>query len=97
MATISGSVEITTASSESTGVPGVAWTVDTVPLVLGVLYGITAIAAVEPTAAPTGRVPEAQWSGTDTQGQPVTIRLWRDVPYADTLAARIGPGLAEQG
>ena len=96
MATVVGSVEITDASGTSIGVAGQAWTVETVPLVLGVLYGLTDFAAVDPAPAPTGRVPDAQWEATDSRNQSVVVKLWPETPYADTLAAQIGPALAEE-
>ena len=71
-----GSVEILS-GDESRGIPGDRWTVETVPVVVGVIAGITDLTAVTPEPRPTGRTPEAQWSGTDEIGAPITVLLWR--------------------
>ena len=93
---ILGSVELSWQDGRNASHVGVAWTVDTVPLVLGVLDGLTDFAAVEPTAAPTGRVPEAQWTAIDREGQPLTVRLWPDIPFDETAVGQaIAAAMAE--
>ena len=89
-----GSLEIIS-NGESIGVVGTDWTDDAIPVVLKTLYGVTDVHETDPTPADTGRVPDGQWTATDASNQSVTIRLWRDIPYEETFAARIGPGLAE--
>ena len=99
---ITGSVEIKRSNGDSPGVQGTNWTVDSVPMVLGVLHGITGMVAVEPVdprepeRQEGGPVLEAQWTGKDRNAQDVTVYLWREVPHDQTYAAQIGPALAEQ-
>lgn len=91
-----GSVEIRKHTGESMGVVGQRWTVAAVPVVLETLHGITELEAVEPEAQPTGRVPEAQWTGVDAQNQPVTVMLWADIPFDETAIGKaIAASLAE--
>lgn len=85
---IEGSVEIRTADGMSIGVPGQRWTLESVPLVLETLQGITAMEPVTPVEQPTGRTPEAQWTALDVDSQAVTVMLWRDIPYDETAVAR---------
>lgn len=92
--TIQGSVEILR-NDERTGVVGAEWVPEEVPIVLRNLHGIREMEPAEPQQRPTGRLPEYQWSGKDASNQDVTVLLWRDIPYEETYAARIGPGLAE--
>lgn len=72
-----GSVEIITHDGESRGVPGVQWTPEVVPAVVGTLAGVAGLVEAEPEAQPSGRTPEAQWTGQDGAGFPVTVLLWR--------------------
>lgn len=90
-----GSLEIIDNSGDSTGVVGTNWTPETVPVVLGALYGITDVQEAAPTPAESGRVPDGQWTAKDASNQDVIVRLWEDVPFEETYAAEIGPGLVE--
>ena len=93
---IAGSIEIRTANNESIGVAGKRWTLEAVPLVLETLYGVTGMECVTPEAQPTGRTPEAQWSAVDANNQTVTVMLWRDIPYEETVVAQaIAADIAE--
>lgn len=93
---MTGSIEIRTHTGESHGLPGQRWTRSAVPVVLETLHGITGMEAVEPEAQPTGRVPEAQWRGVDECNQGVTIFLWRDIPFDETVIAQaIADAIAE--
>lgn len=74
-----GSVEIIS-GDDSRGIPGVLWTPEAVPAVVGPVAGVVGLTAVEPEPRPTGRTPEAQWTGTDSSGFPVTVLLWRMPP-----------------
>lgn len=92
-----GSLEITDMNGESTGVVGTHWTEEAVPVVLDALHGIADVQSVDPTtASETGRLPELQWTGRNANNQTVTIRLWEEIPFEETLAAQIGPGLVEE-
>lgn len=96
--TFVGSVEILTHDHESIGIPGQRWSADAVPVVLATLHGITDLREVIPQPQPTGRTPEYQWAGMDAQQQPVTVLLWRDVPYSETaIAQAIAAAIAGQG
>ena len=83
-----GSVEIKKADDTSIGVPGERWTLEAVPLVLETLQGVTGLVSVTPETQPTGRIPEAQWSGVDAQNQQIVVMLWRDIPYEETAIAQ---------
>lgn len=91
-----GSLEIVHSTGESTGVVGTDWSDDAIPVVLRTLYGITDVKEAEPTRAATGRVPDGQWTGKTANNQTVTIRLWREIPFEETYAAQIGPGLVDE-
>lgn len=91
---ITGSVEIVR-NDERTGVVGTEWVPGEVPIVLRNLYGIRDMEPQEPEERPTGRTPEYQWSGLNAENQSVTVLLWRDIPFEETYAAEIGPGLVE--
>ena len=93
---IAGSIEIRTANNESIGVAGKRWTLEAVPLVLETLYGVTGMTGVGAGQQPTGRTPEAQWSAVDANNQTVTVMLWRDIPYEETVVAQaIAADIAE--
>lgn len=93
---IIGSVEIRDAGGNSIGVPGKRWTLEAVPFVLETLQGVTGLQSVTPEAQPTGRTPEAQWTGVDANNQTVEVYLWRDVPYEETaIAQAIAQAIAE--
>lgn len=97
MDAFSGSVELITADSESLGVPGVLWTPDVVPVIVGALHGVTDMAPIEPEPQPTGRTPDAAWSGKDRSGRDVAVYLWRDQPYDQTAVAQaIAQAIAEK-
>lgn len=78
METFAGSIEILTANNESLGVPGVALDAGMVPSIVAALHGITQMTSVAPAERPTGRQPEAEWTGRDMNNQDVTVLLWRD-------------------
>lgn len=93
---IEGSIEIRTTENMSIGVPGKRWTLDVVPVVLETLQGVTGLVSVTPQAQPTGRTPEAQWTGVDANNQSVEVYLWRDIPYEETAVAQaIAQAIAE--
>lgn len=94
---IAGSVEIRTTDNMSIGVPGKRWTLEAVPLVLETLHGVTGLASVTPEQQPTGRTPEAQWSGVDVNNQVVQVFLWRDIPYEETAVAQAIAAAIAQG
>ncbi len=79
MSAIKGSIEVKTADGMSIGVAGTRWTIATVPVVLDTLYGITGLETATPQEQPTGRTPEAQWSGVDANNQDVTVLLWKEI------------------
>lgn len=81
MEPFAGSVEVIV-GDESRGIPGVMWTVEAVPAVVGPVAGITGLVETTPEPQPGGRTPEAQWTGEDAHGFPVTVLLWR-MPPAD--------------
>lgn len=85
---IVGSIEIKTTDNQSIGVPGTRWTLEAAPMVLETLHGITGMESVEPVQAPTGRTPEAQWTAVDANNQTVTVMLWREIPFEETLIAQ---------
>lgn len=85
---IMGSIEIVTMHGQSIGVPGQRWTPAIVPVVLEALQGITGLTTVVSGPQPTGRTPEAQWTGIDADNQSVTVMLWRDVPFDETVIAQ---------
>ena len=70
-----GSVEIVRAGG-STGIVGEQWEVSDVPVVLRNLHGIHSLSSVTPVTQPTGRTPNAKWSGKDANNQDVTVMLW---------------------
>lgn len=90
---ITGSVEILRSNDERTGVVGTEWMPEEVPIVLRNLYGIRNLEAQEPQERPTGRTPEYQWSGVDANNQTVTVLLWEDVPFDETV---IGQAIAAE-
>lgn len=90
METINGSIEIIR-GGESIGVVGLRWNPETVPVVLETLHGITALDAVDPEAAPTGRAPAYQWVGVDAENQLVTVYLWPEIAFDETA---IGQAIA---
>lgn len=93
---IKGSLEIKRADDTSIGVPGERWTLEAVPFVLETLQGVTELVSVPSEAQPTGRTPEAQWTGVDANNQDVTVLLWRDIPYEETAVAQaIAQAIAE--
>lgn len=95
---ITGSIEITTADDESLGIPGRRWTLDTVPVVLETLRGITNLEDAEPQQQSSGRTPLAQWTARDANNQDVTVLLWEDTPYEETaIAQAIAAAIAEGG
>ena len=79
MEPFAGSVEVIV-GDESRGIPGVMWTVEAVPAVVGPVAGITGLVETTPEPQPSGRTPEAQWAGEDGNGFPVTVLLWRRRP-----------------
>lgn len=92
---IEGSVELWD-GDQSLGLSGKRWTLEAVPVVVEAVHGITDIAPVEPTEQPTGRIPDAAWTGTGALGQPVSIYLWADIPYEETAVAQaIAAAIAE--
>lgn len=78
MDAFAGSIEILTADNTSIGLPGLRWTADVVPTIAEAVYGITQMAGTTPTERPTGRTPEAQWTGRDVNNQDIVILLWKD-------------------
>lgn len=94
---IEGSIEIKTADDQSIGVPGKRWTLDVVPVVLETLQGVTGLTSVTPEQQPTGRTPEAQWTGVDANNQTITVFLWKDIPYEETAIAQAIAAAIAQG
>lgn len=91
-----GGVEILTSDGQSLAVAGRRWMPAVVPAVVEALHGVTGLVASAPETRPTGRTPEAQWTGVDASNQPVTVLLWREDPYAETAIARaIAAAIAE--
>lgn len=76
MTTFAGTIEVLTSTNESIGLPGLALNTDVVPVIVGALHGVDGLQSVTPEPRPTGRTPDAQWSGLDAQDQIVTVLLW---------------------
>lgn len=74
-----GSIEIINSNNERVGYAGVDLTPENVPLIASALVGASDLESVEPVKQPTGRVPEAQWTGT-ARDLDVVIMLWPEAP-----------------
>jgi len=91
---IRGSLELITGTgpdAESRGLVVAGATVDTVPIILTAVHGLTDVATA---IAEAGQ--EAAWTATDARQRPVRVVLWREPDIADTLIGQIIQNIVQQ-